>query len=152
MKMVKRNSGKQTNKAHHKNTHSCKKQGNGYHNFCAEQHLQRADLNSMSAKERTKVLRAEWRQLSAHQKQTYKTKGTHTTHQHGSDHKKHSNSGRNARSGIKRSTQRKRASPKKTNAKKTKRLNHKSATRKANHPQEHQHHHEMHENGEHIHE
>lgn len=132
--MAKGNPSKQTSKSVKKTKQCGKKHMNACHIYCSEQQAQRPDLNTMSTKEQIKLLKAEWKQLSAQQKQAFQMKAINQISQ-STITKKGSTSNKvqsfaKATSGIKRNPRRKTPSKKKTPAKKTKRIDRQSATRK----------------------
>jgi hypothetical protein len=124
--MAKRNRSKQSRKSHKKGGKSgTGKQTAAYRMFFAEQQAHRSDLNSMSAKEQTKILKDEWKKLSAQQKKAYTAKNS-AGRTHNALHKKKTTR-KTKRRGAKRH------SPSKN---KTKRIGQKSAGRKRGHRQQ----------------
>ncbi|CAF0967496.1 unnamed protein product [Rotaria sordida] len=136
--MAKKNSSKQSSKSLKKNKNRVGKQADAYRIFFTEQQANRTDINSMSTKEQMKFLRAEWRKLSAQQKQTYKIKATDENNHQILD-KKNLTSDRIQSSTKTKSDNKHYSHGKNPSQKKTKRMNKKTATRKmTNHEQHNQ--------------
>ncbi|CAF2451095.1 unnamed protein product [Rotaria sp. Silwood2] len=140
--MTKKNPSKQSSKSHKKSKNDgVGKQADAYRIFFVEQQTHRIELSSMSTKEQMKILRTEWRKLSAQQKQAYKVKATNEINHQVLDKKELTSnrihSGTKTNGNNKHHSHGKSPSQKKTCTKKTKRMNQKLVTRKTTNHEQH---------------